>query len=293
MMLDYSDSVPLQLPTAGTTGLRHNAATQLDSWGISFPKSTSNIQTDLTRDKGWEILQRTNLKWVTLLSVNETWSAFAMRPYKEAEVRSGKTFMHKPAETSHEIHKLLQTRWSPRAFSNRPIETGKLFSLFEAARWSPSGGNGQPLAFIVATQDDPEMHERIVGVMTGRNPSWASVAPVLVLAVARLNPERPAANPFAYYDLGQAVAHLSVQASALGLYVRQMGGFDHEKACHVCQIPDGYEPMTLIAIGYCGSPEDLPDDLREREKAPRTRKPLAEFVFKGHWNQPLAAPETE
>src|SRR5215210_3201144 len=54
---------------------------------ISFPKGTSKIQTDLTRDKGWESLQALDLKWVTLVSVNETWSAFALRPYKDGEER--------------------------------------------------------------------------------------------------------------------------------------------------------------------------------------------------------------
>jgi hypothetical protein len=54
---------------------------------ISFPKGSSKIQTDLTRDKGWEALQQTELKWVNLISVNDTWSAFAMRPYKPGEKR--------------------------------------------------------------------------------------------------------------------------------------------------------------------------------------------------------------
>ena len=52
---------------------------------ISFPKGTSKIQTDLTRDKGWESLQALDLKWITLVSVNEKWSAFALRPYKAGE----------------------------------------------------------------------------------------------------------------------------------------------------------------------------------------------------------------
>ena len=52
---------------------------------ISFPKGTSKIQTDLTRDKGWEVLHGADLKFITLISVNENWSAFALRPYKEGE----------------------------------------------------------------------------------------------------------------------------------------------------------------------------------------------------------------
>lgn len=54
---------------------------------ISFPKGSSKIQTDLTRDEGWEALEHVDLKWVTLISVNETWSAFALRPYRPGEAR--------------------------------------------------------------------------------------------------------------------------------------------------------------------------------------------------------------
>jgi hypothetical protein len=54
---------------------------------ITFPKGTSKIQTDLTRDKGWEALQAIDLKWINLISVDETWSAFSLRPYKPGEER--------------------------------------------------------------------------------------------------------------------------------------------------------------------------------------------------------------
>ena len=52
---------------------------------ISFPKGASKIQTDLTRDKGWDSLRDLDLKWINLVSVNNTWSAFSLRPYKEGE----------------------------------------------------------------------------------------------------------------------------------------------------------------------------------------------------------------
>ena len=54
---------------------------------ISFPKGSSKIQTDLTRDKGWDVLQGLDLRWLTLVSVDDTWSAFALRPYREGEAR--------------------------------------------------------------------------------------------------------------------------------------------------------------------------------------------------------------
>ncbi len=199
--------------------------------------------------------------------------------------------MHKPAETQFTIHDLLKNRWSPRAFSKNPVEAEKLASLFEAARWSPSGGNSQPWSFVTVTQENPELHQKLVETLTGNNPRWAHLAPVLVLALARLNPEKPEANRFAYYDLGQAVAHLSIQASALELHTHQMGGFDRTKARELFDIPAEYDLLTVIAIGYPGNLDDLPDDLRERELLPRTRKTVTEIAFQERWNRPLETGE--
>lgn len=194
--------------------------------------------------------------------------------------------INKSAETQYAIHSLLKDRWSPRAFSTEQVEPEKLLSLFEAARWAPSGGNSQPWTFIVAQRGEP-MHGRFVDAMTGRNPDWAKNAPVLVLAVANIERGPGVRNPYAFYDVGQAVAHLSVQAHSLGLFVHQMAGFDSVKIRHNVELPENNEPITIIAIGYQGDLDQLPDDLQERERQPRTRRPLNEFVFAGQWNVPL------
>jgi nitroreductase len=193
--------------------------------------------------------------------------------------------MQKPAATQYPIHDLLKTRWSPRAFSDQPVDEPILLSLFEAARWSPSANNAQPWAFVVATQDDPESHAKLVETLIGFNALWAGSVPVLVLVAAWLNPQAGPANRYAFYDVGQAVAHLSVQATALGLHVHQMAGFDAAKARDLFAVPDDYEPITVIAIGYLGDPAALQEALRERELAPRTRKSLTEFVHRGRWNR--------
>lgn len=195
--------------------------------------------------------------------------------------------MHKPAQTNYPIVDLLKNRWSPRAFSKRPVETETLLSLFEAARWSPSSSNTQPWFFIVVSPQSPDRFAKLLGTLGERNQQWAKDAPVLVLTIALRDRAPGKPNLWAGYDLGQSVAHLSIQASALGLSVHQMGGFDRLKAAEAFELPDGYEPMTVIAIGYAGDPAALPEDLRESEVAPRTRKPLSEFVFDGGWEEPL------
>ena len=54
---------------------------------ISYPKGSSKMQTDLTRDKGWGPLDGGRLMWLSLVSVDDTWSAFGLRPYRQGEAR--------------------------------------------------------------------------------------------------------------------------------------------------------------------------------------------------------------
>jgi len=195
--------------------------------------------------------------------------------------------MNKSAQTQYPILDFLKNRWSPRAFAARPVELHKLLSLFEAARWSPSGGNQQPWSFIVTNQTEREPFEKLLGTLNERNQDWAKHAPVLVLSVVQRERAAGQPNPWATYDVGQAVAHLSVQATALGLVVHQMAGFDRQKAAELFALPEGYDALTVFAIGYEGDPATLPAGLRERELEQRSRKPLKEFVFDGAWQAPL------
>jgi nitroreductase len=188
----------------------------------------------------------------------------------------------KAARVDHPIHPLLGERWSPRAFATRPVERAKLLSLFEAARWAPSANNRQPWRFVVGTSDHPEDHALLVATLNERNRHWARSAPVLILVAAQHAPP-PGRALASLYDVGLAVGNLTAQAVELGLVTHQMGGFDVEQARTTLGIPEGYAPVVVIALGYPGSPDALPADLRERELAPRSRKPLEDFVFEGHW----------
>jgi nitroreductase len=198
--------------------------------------------------------------------------------------------MNKPTENQHPIHALLKERWSPRAYASQPVAADQILSLFEAARWAPLSNNSQPWAFIVTSASDPEPHAKLVSTLAEFNQMWSQHAPVLVLGIARTTWERDPSktNTYALYDLGQAVAHLSIQASALGLSVHQMAGFDPQKAREAFNLPEAFAAVVVFTIGYAGDPATLPDPMRERELAPRTRKPLSEFVFDGAWQVALA-----
>jgi nitroreductase len=195
--------------------------------------------------------------------------------------------VEKPAPTQFPIHDLLGRRWSPRAYDERAIEPEKLKSLFEAARWAPSSNNEQPWRFIVASKDQVSDWRRLLACLVESNRTWAHRAPVLMLSVASLNFEDDGnPNRHALHDTGMAVENLVLQATALGLMAHQMAGFDVEKARADLKIPDGYEPVAMIAVGYPGDPNLLTDRLKQRELAPRERNPLSTFVFSGEWGRP-------
>lgn len=191
----------------------------------------------------------------------------------------------KEAETEHPIHELLRRRWSPRAFNGEPVDDARLRSLFEAARWAPSSSNQQPWRFIFGRQGD-ETYEKIFQTLVDFNQKWAVTAPVLILSVGRkVMNDKEDINESYRYDVGQAVAHLSIQAMEEGLYVHQMGGFDQAMAVRLFNIPAMYKPITVIAIGYIGDPSVLPEKLEVLEYRKRERFPASGFVFSGQFGQ--------
>jgi nitroreductase len=195
--------------------------------------------------------------------------------------------MEKIAETQVPIHELIGRRWSPRTFSEQPVERDKLLSVFEAARWAASASNEQPWAFLVATRKDSKNYADLLSVLVEFNRSWARMAPVLILTVAHTQFQKDGRpNRHAHYDLGQAVENLSLQATALGLTTHQMAGFDAEAARRLFAIPEGWDPVSVVALGYHGPLESLTEQLQERETAPRRRKALETFVFSGAWANP-------
>ena len=195
--------------------------------------------------------------------------------------------MEKIAETEYPVHELIAKRWSPRAFEPRAVPTEALRSVLEAARWAASSFNEQPWRFLVARREDSEEFAQMLGCLMEGNQSWAKNAGVLILTVAKetfTRNDRP--NRSAFHDVGLAAGNLSLQATDLGLRVHQMAGIEVDKIRKTYSVPEGFQPLTGIAIGYSGSVEQLPEPLRAPEIAPRQRNPQSEFVFSGTWNNP-------
>lgn len=188
--------------------------------------------------------------------------------------------MQKSADFSSPILDVIRNRRSRRAYSDRMVEPEKIRSLFEAARWAPSSLNEQPWFYIYATREQTDLWNKIFEGLKEGNKVWAKNAPLLILSLARKNFIRfEAPNPSARYDLGAANAFLSLQAAHFGLNVHQIAGFDAKVMTRNLAIPDVYEPVIVMAIGYAGDVEKLPENLQLREAAPRERYVEQEFVM--------------
>ncbi|MEV1329629.1 nitroreductase family protein [Micromonospora costi] len=186
---------------------------------------------------------------------------------------------------------LLAFRWSPRAFDpGAELSPDEAASLLEAARWAPSADNAQPWRFAVGHRED-ETWKRILVNLPEEDQRWAHRAAVLLLAAHVTAPaveasgvdgtagRHPGPDSRAAYDLGQAVAHLTVQATALGLHVRQLLEIDRAGLTTDLELPADVRPYAVVAVGQLGDPLSLPADLLADETALRRRRPLADLLL--------------
>lgn len=187
--------------------------------------------------------------------------------------------LKKSTTQDYPVLDVISARRSKRAYSDEPVSQAIIQSLFEAARWAPSSMNEQPWVYVYATPDQPELRDKILQSLNESNKIWAQFAPLLVVSLARKTLVRNGAlNGSARYDVGAANALLSLQATHHGLNVHQMGGYNKQTLIENLNIPESHEPLVIMAIGYPGDADALPDQLRAREVAPRERYTQEFFV---------------
>lgn len=180
------------------------------------------------------------------------------------------------------LHPLLASRWSPTAFdTTHDVPAPDVELLVEAARWAPSAGNSQPWAFIVGRRGD-ETHQRLVRHLAGSSSRWAPSAGVLIANLSHRSVEDTDwdYSEFSLYDLGQAVAHMTVQAQSLGLAVRQFRAFDREGVADEFAVPPHWQVTTMSAIGRALRPVEPRAD-RSAGELRRERRTRQEIVWTG------------
>lgn len=184
----------------------------------------------------------------------------------------------KTATTAAPLHPLLAQRWSPRAFApDHDLTDRQVTALLEAARWAPSAFNLQPWRFAVARRGSAE-HAAVLDALAPGNRAWAQAASALIVVGAETTGPGGAAQPWAAYDTGQAVALLSVQAQHEGLAVHQMGGFDPDRLAAALAAP-GVTPVVVVAVGRRADAARLDEPYASRETAARDRLPVEALLL--------------
>ncbi|WP_408897585.1 nitroreductase family protein [Nocardioides sp. R1-1] len=181
----------------------------------------------------------------------------------------------------------LRSRWSPSVFDPEHVLSDvEITRLLEAAQWAPSSGNRQPWRYLVAPRGSAT-HEALVPHLSRGNSGWVPRASVVFLSVVELGQDGVELSDLLIptHDVGQASAHLTLQAQAMGLAAHQFGGFDHEGVAAGLGIPDTARVLAGIAVGVRGNPAEVPERDAVRDHRERHRRPLAETAYAA-WGVP-------
>ncbi len=169
---------------------------------------------------------------------------------------------------------IIKGRRSIRKYQEREITEEQLNKVLDAIRWSPSWANTQCWEVIVIK--DPVVKQKIQEAMPEGNPSRKSIveAPVVISLCAKLQSsgykKGQATTKFGdwfMFDIGIASQSLCLTAHHLNLGTVIVGLFDHDKAKEALKVPEGYEVVTLIPLGYPSKESEAPP-----------RREISEFV---------------
>lgn len=184
-----------------------------------------------------------------------------------------------------DIAEPLRSRWSPSVFdAEHELSAAETTRLLEAAQWAPSSGNRQPWRYVVAPRGSAA-HQVLVPHLSRGNSGWVPRASVVFLSVAVVGQDGNELSDLLVplHDLGQASAHLTLQARAMGLHAHQFGGFDHDAVAAGLGIPADARLVAGIAVGVRGNPGEVPERDAEREHRVRARRPLTETAYDEQW----------
>ncbi|QYJ03214.1 nitroreductase family protein [Nocardioides panacisoli] len=194
---------------------------------------------------------------------------------------------HAPQPGAEVLAEPMRSRWSPSVYDgDHQLEPDQIRTLLTAAQWSPSAGNAQPWRFFVAERGDTT-HKVLVPHLTEGN-SWVPYASVVFLTCAKIDSfgrDDWGDETYGCYDLGQAAAHLTLQARAMDLHAHQFMGFDREAVAEELGLPDHFRMVSGIAVGVRGNVADASERIRGKEEKERKRRPLADTAFSRTWGE--------
>jgi nitroreductase len=199
---------------------------------------------------------------------------------------------HAPMPGAEALTEPLRSRWSPSIFdAEHRLPAADIVTLLHAAQWAPSHGNQQPWRFVVCERGSTS-HQALVPHLSRGNSGWVPRASVVFLTATqvadasdRAEDEKPVDLPINLYCVGQAAAHLTLQAQAMGLWAHQFKGFDKDPVADALGMPSYWRIVAGIAVGVRGNPAEVSERDQEREHRVRKRRPLAEIAYGDAWDE--------
>ncbi len=176
-----------------------------------------------------------------------------------------------------DILEIIKKRKARKAFSNKEVEEEKIRKLLEAFRWAPSSRNNQPWKIIVVNERN--VLDKLFHAFSPGNQLWIANVPLFFVVVSKQDlDDIKEQKEYYLFDCGLATENVLLTATSLGLASNPMIGWDENLVREVLQIPDNWKVVVLIALGYEGNLQDLPEEARAKDQRLRTRKALKEFV---------------
>ncbi|GAA5104967.1 nitroreductase family protein [Alloalcanivorax gelatiniphagus] len=200
---------------------------------------------------------------------------------------------HAPQPSAEALAEPMRSRWSPSVYDDAHRLSGaEIETLLRAAQWAPSKGNLQPWTLFVCVPGTAN-HDRLVATLSRGNSGWVPRASVVFVSAAHVRtgeePGAPEPSDYALHDVGQAAAHLTLQARAMGLHAHQFSGFDHDALADALGVPPTHDLVAGIAVGVPGDAAEVDERTAARDHRDRARRPLEDWAFGGTYGEPWTA----
>ena len=167
-----------------------------------------------------------------------------------------------------EFFEAVKGRRSVRNYIDSPVSEDDIRKILDSARWAPSWANTQCARFVVVK--DVAVKTRLKETLSPNNPARDSfnVCPVIIAVMGKLETagykkgQATDDKQWHMYDCALATQNMCLAAHALGLATVIVGLFDYKQAGQVLHVPEGFQVVCLLPLGY---PKNVPDAPRRKE----------------------------
>jgi len=173
-----------------------------------------------------------------------------------------------------DVFEAIQERRSIRAYQDMPVPSEKLEKILEAARLAPSARYAEPWHFIAVT--DKETRKIL---SKGRYAKFCAEAPLVIVACG----DKKASPDWYAVDVSLAVENMVLTAQSEGLGTCCVGSFDEAEVKQTVKVPDNYEVIVMLAVGYPRGKLDVGSKLLHLA---RPRKSLSDVVSEEAFGKP-------